>query len=147
MTLLWLITATNITEACYLTGTPYREEYDENFVKEVVEKLAAQGAKKVVLTGARFNGKYGVLLYDSEAKNYFYYNQEHIDAAYHGTGDIFSSAFTGSLVRGKSIEDSIRIAAEYTAHCIKITKETPGSSWYGVDFERAIPYLIDLLEG
>ena len=137
----------NITEACYLTGTPYREEYDENFVKEVVEKLAAQGAKKVVLTGARFNGKYGVLLYDSEAKNYFYYNQEHIDAAYHGTGDIFSSAFTGSLVRGKSIEDSIRIAAEYTAHCIKITKETPGSSWYGVDFERAIPYLIDLLEG
>ena len=52
----------NITEACYLTGTPYREEYDENFVKEVVEKLAAQGAKKVVLTGARFNGKYGVFL-------------------------------------------------------------------------------------
>ena len=121
----------NITEACYLTGTPYREEYDE----------------EVVLTGARFDGHYGVLLYDSETKTYYNYNQEHIDAAYHGTGDIFSSAFTGSLVRGKSIEDSIRIAAEYTARCIRITKDTPGSSWYGVDFERAIPYLIELLEG
>lgn len=137
----------NITEACYLTGTPYREEYDEEFIKGVVEKLASQGAKKVVLTGARFDGHYGVLLYDSETKTYYNYNQEHIDAAYHGTGDIFSSAFTGSLVRGKSIEDSIRIAAEYTARCIRITNDTPGSSWYGVDFERAIPYLIELLEG
>jgi pyridoxine kinase len=65
----------NITEACYLTGTPYREEYDEAFAKEVVEKLAAQGAKKVVLTGASYGGKYGVLLYDSEKDEYFVYQQ------------------------------------------------------------------------
>ena len=54
----------NITEACYLTGTPYQEEYDEAFAKNICRKLAAQGAKKVVLTGAAFDGKYGVLLFD-----------------------------------------------------------------------------------
>lgn len=133
----------NITEACLMTDTPYKAEYDEIFAKEVVEKLAAQGAKKVVLTGAAFDGKYGVLMYDSETKEYFTYFQEKIDAAFHGTGDIFSSAFTGLLVRGKSIEDSIKIAADYTAECIRITKNTPNSNWYGVDFERAIPYLIE----
>lgn len=136
----------NITEACFLTSTPYREEYDEAFIKGVMEKLAAQGAKKVVLTGANYDGHYGVLLYDSETEEYFSYIQEKIDAAYHGTGDIFSSAFTGSLVRGKSIEQSIQIAADYTAECIRITKENPDSCWYGVEFERAIPYLLSMLE-
>ena len=33
----------NITEACYLTGTPYQEEYDEAFAKNICRKLAAQG--------------------------------------------------------------------------------------------------------
>ena len=135
----------NITEACYLTGTPYRETYDEAFAKEVVEKLADRGAKKVVLTGANFDGHYGVLLYDSETKEYYSYIQEKIDAAYHGTGDIFSSAFTGALVRGKSIEDSIRIAAEFTAESIRITKDSDSGAWYGVDFELALPHLIQMI--
>lgn len=133
----------NITEACLMTNTPYREIYDEAFAKEVVEKLAAQGAKKVVLTGAAYDGKYGVIVYDSETKEYFTYFQERIDAVFHGTGDVFSSTFTGLLVGGKSIENSIKIAADYTAECIRITKDTPDSNWYGVDFERAIPYLIE----
>ena len=136
----------NITEACFLTDTPYRAEYDEAFIKGVVEKLAAQGAKKVVLTGAHYDNHYGVLLYDKESETYYNYYQEHIDATYHGTGDIFSSTFTGALVHGKSITDSIRIAADYTAECIRVTNHTPGANWYGVNFESVIPYLIRLLE-
>lgn len=135
----------NITEACFLTGTEYRETYDEKFLKEVIEKLASQGAKKVVLTGAKFDGKYGVMSYDSETGVYDMYVQEHIDAAFHGTGDIFSSAFTGLLIRGKSLADSIALAADFTAECIRITKNTPNANWYGVDFERAIPYLVERL--
>ena len=136
----------NITEACLLTGTPYRGEYDEAFAKDVVRKVAALGAKKVVLTGACYGGKYGVMLYDSESDTFHNYYQERVDAVFHGTGDIFSSAFTGALVRGKSIEDSVRIAADYTAECIRITKSSPEAKWYGVDFERAIPYLLNLCE-
>ena len=136
----------NITEACYLTGTPYQAEYDEAFAKDICRKLAAQGAKKVVLTGAAFDGKYGVLLFDSLQDRFYFYEQERIDAAYHGTGDIFSSAFTGSLVRGLSIEESIRVAADYTAECIRVTKASPDSSWYGVDFEATIPYLLKRMQ-
>ena len=136
----------NITEACFLTDTPYQESYDEAFIKGVVEKLAAQGAKKVVLTGAQFDGHYGILLYDSEKGTYQEYHQEKIDATFHGTGDIFSSAFTGALVRGKSTEKSMQIAADFTAACIRVTKEAPDSCWYGVDFEKEIPYLIELLK-
>ena len=132
----------NITEACLLTGTPYRETYDEAFAKKVMTDLASQGAKKVVLTGAACDGTYGVMMYDSEENRYTTYLQERIDAVFHGTGDIFSSAFTGALMRGKSVEDSVSIAADFTAECIRITKNAPDARWYGVNFESAIPYLI-----
>lgn len=136
----------NITEACYMTDTPYKAEYDEDFAKDIMKKLASQGAEKVVLTGAEFSGKYGVMLYDSKKDEFFTYFQDKIDASFHGTGDIFSSTFTGLLVRGKTIEESISIAADYTAECIKITKNSDNANWYGVDFERAVPYLIERIK-
>lgn len=136
----------NITEACLMTGTPYREEYNEAFAKDIVKKLSDMGAKKVVLTGAEFGGKYGVLYYDSDTDEFFYYTQDKVDAVFHGTGDIFSSTFTGLVVRGKSIKDSLTIAADFTAECIRITKNDEKANWYGVDFEKAIPYLIDRIK-
>ena len=129
-----------------MTDTSYRESYDEQFAKEVVKKLAAQGASTVVLTGAAFDGKYGVLIYDSKTGDFSFYAQNKIDAAYHGTGDVFSSAFTGLLLRGKSVSDSVKAAADFTAESIRLTKETPGSNWYGVDFERALPILIERID-
>ena len=39
----------NLTEACLLTGTPYREEMDEPFVRELLRKVAALGAKRVAI--------------------------------------------------------------------------------------------------
>ena len=35
----------NITEACFLTGTEYREEYDEGYIRDLVAALRAAGAK------------------------------------------------------------------------------------------------------
>lgn len=133
----------NITEACMMTNTEYKSEYDESFAKEILKKLTSLGAEKAVLTGAEFGGKYGVMLYDSTTGEYFNYYQKKIDAIFHGTGDIFSSTFTGLLVRGKPIEECVKIAADYTAECIKITMNDKKANWYGVDFEKAIPYLID----
>ncbi len=135
----------NITEACLMTGTPYQAEYSEDFAKDVMLKLAQMGAKKVVLTGASFDGKYGVMMYDSENCEFYTYFHDKLPVSYHGTGDIFSSTFTGAYVGGKSIMDSIKIAADYTSECIRITNEDKNSNWYGVDFERAIPYLIERL--
>lgn len=136
----------NITEACLLTGSEYRESYDEAFAHRILKQLADQGAKTVVLTGAACDGNYGVMVYESATDSFFTYHQQRIDAIFHGTGDIFSSAFTGALVRGRSLRDSVSIAADFTAECIRITKDAPDARWYGVEFETAIPYLLRLLE-
>ena len=112
--------------------------FDSGFPKEMA-RLAAQA--DIVL-----DGKYGVLIYDSKTEEFRFYAQNKVDASYHGTGDVFSSAFTGLLLRGKSVLDSVKIAADFTAESIRLTKETPGSNWYGVDFERVLPYLIERID-
>ena len=50
-----------------------------------------------------------------------------------------------AIVRGKTIEESVRIAADYTVECIRVTNDRKGSNWYGVDFETVIPKLVEKL--
>lgn len=132
----------NITEACLMTGTEYKAEYDREFAETVMKKLAEMGAKTVILTGATFDGNYGVMTYDSKTDTFSTYFHTKHATSFHGTGDVFSSTFTGALVGGKSLEDSIKIAADYTSECIRITAEDKEGNWYGVNFEKAIPYLV-----
>ncbi len=137
----------NITEACFMTDTEYKETYDEAYVKDLLQKLSALGAKKSVLTGVSLSeGKTGVYGFDSEKNDYFIYQNDRVDAQYHGTGDVFSSVSVGALMRGFSMEDAFRIAADYTADTIRETLKNPEKPWYGVDFEATIPELIELLK-
>ncbi|MBQ9745538.1 MAG: bifunctional hydroxymethylpyrimidine kinase/phosphomethylpyrimidine kinase, partial [Clostridia bacterium] len=62
----------------------------------------------------------------------------------HGTGDVYASAFTGALIRGKSIFEAAKIAADYTVLCIENTKDDP-AHWYGVKFEPILPKLIEMI--
>ena len=133
----------NLTEACFLTGTEYRESCDKAFVMDVVAKLHALGAKCVVLTGIGFDsGMTGVLISDQNGVDH--YQHLRLPKSYHGTGDIYASAFTGSWIGGKSMGEAARIAADYVCQCICNT-ENDESHWYGVKFETALPYLISRL--
>ena len=136
----------NITEACFMTGTPYKEQYDERYVRELMDKLVDLGAKTVVLTGVSLEpGKTGVVGLDTDTGKTHHYFHPHIEGQFHGTGDIFSSTVVGAMMNGKSLDDALRIAANFTYECIRITAEEAPACWYGVAFEKAIPYLIQEL--
>ena len=139
----------NMTEACYMLGVPYPgTQYDEPFVRDMLKRLSALGPRIAALTGVSFEeGKLGVMAYDSEKDEFFYYCREHLPAAFHGTGDIFASAFTGALVRSGDYKEALRVAADYTVECIRLTLDNPDHVSYGVEFERAIPYLCKRIEG
>lgn len=135
--------APNITEACFMTGVEYRETYDETYVTDLLQKLSALGAKVSLLTGVSLSpGKTGVMGYDSRSQTCFRYQNDLVNARYHGTGDLFSSALVGAVLNGATLEAAARIAADYTAHTIRVTLENPEKPWYGVDFERTLPELI-----
>lgn len=136
----------NITEAAYLTGLPYKESYDEGYVKELLLALADIGTKTPILTGVSLSGgKTGAMGYDSESREFFQYQNDRIPAAYHGTGDIFSSVLAGAFVLGSDRTVALKIAADYTAGTITETLRNPENPWYGVDFEATIPELIEAL--
>ena len=136
----------NITEASFMTGLPYRETYDEAYVKEMLLALADLGAKTVILTGVSFKeGTTGVMGYDSVSGEFHYYTHKKHAKSYHGTGDVFSSAFVGAMMNGLSWQEASKVAADYTAECIRITMEDSEGCWYGVHFEAAIPSLLKSL--
>ena len=136
----------NITEASFMTGMEYKEKYDEAYIKEMLLKLSELGAKISVLTGVSFKeGTTGVMGYDKENDEFYYYSNTLLPKSYHGTGDVFASTTVGAMMNGFSWKEALRIAADFTAECIRITMEDPNGCWYGVNFEAAIPDLLRLI--
>ena len=141
------ITDPNITEASFMTGLPYRESYSEDYIREMLLALAAIGTKMPILTGVSLSeGKTSAMGYDTENGTFFHYQNDRVPAAYHGTGDIFSSVLAGAFVLGADRTGALKIAADYTARTIEETLKNPENPWYGVDFEATLPELIDSLK-
>ena len=137
----------NITEACFMTGMEYKTEYDEEYVKELLVRLSDLGAKISILTGVSFaEGKTGVMGYDSATGEFSYYEHDKLPVSFHGTGDIFSSTCVGAMMNGMPWTEAVKVAADYTSECIRLTLEDPAKPWYGVNFEQAIPYLVERIK-
>lgn len=137
----------NITEACFMTGMDYKESYDEEYIKALLQGLVKLGTKQaVVLTGVSLEGnKTGVVGFDVKSQNYFQYFHRKLIFSYHGTGDIFASATVGAKMNGKSLPESLKIAADYTALAIEETMKSGKEKCYGVEFEAVIPELLKMI--
>ncbi|MBR5597296.1 MAG: pyridoxamine kinase [Lachnospiraceae bacterium] len=133
----------NITEACFLTGTEYHTSYDETYIKDLIQKLSALGAKNIILTGVSYmEGSTGVVVHENG--NSQYYKHEQIAGGVHGTGDIYASAFVGAKLRGKTAFEAAKIAADYVCECIMESKNDPDHI-YGARFEPVLGKLIQML--
>jgi len=134
----------NITESCFLTGIEYKTVYDKAYIDAHIEALTAMGCKNIILTGVSYRpGKTGIEVVENGVRQY--YEHEFLPNSCHGTGDIYASAFVGSLMRGKTAYDAAAIAADYTVECIKATAQLE-NHWYGAAFEPVLGKLIDLLK-
>ena len=134
----------NITEACFLTGIEYKTEYDREYIDTLLGALTDIGCKNIIFTGISYREGYtGVVVLENGV--YSYYEHEKIAGGCHGTGDVYASAFVGSLMRGKNAYEAAVVAAEYTLECIRQTVKLD-NHWYGAAFELGIPKLIELLK-
>ena len=135
----------NITEASFLLGQEYIESgYDKAYIEKTISGLHKLGAKNVILTGVSFEpSKLGVAVSDGSKVEYYF--NDRLPALMHGTGDVYASAFAGALLRGKTLLDSAAIAADFVVESMKKTLGDD-SHFYGVKFEKAIPFLVNRLE-
>ena len=134
----------NITEACFLTGTPYpKETPSDAFLEGLIGKVSSLGPKKVVLSGIERDGKIGCLILDDGKLSSFF---EDARPCAHGTGDLFSSALLSAYLLGNTLFDSAHLAALYVEKALSFNeKDGLDGRIYGPEFERAIPYFIKSL--
>lgn len=131
----------NLTEACFLTDTEYKEEFDEPYIKNIINKLLELGAKKIALTGIAYEkGMTGVVIYDENGYQHFVHQK--IDKSYHGTGDVYASTFLGAYLGNNDLLKSAKIAANFVVKAILNTIDDPNHN-YSVKFE---PLLADFIK-
>lgn len=136
----------NITEASLLTGMPYKTEYDRAYVRELLEKLLELGCKTVAITGVSYEeGKIGVAALGRDGEEFEYFTKK-CEQSFHGTGDAYSSVVVGGLMRGLSLGESLKLAADFVVACIEGTMSDEDARTYAVSFQPQISYLCRELE-
>ncbi len=123
----------NITEASFLTDTPYREDHGKEYAETLAEKLARMTNGVVIVTGVEYDGLIGELIYRRGEKEYVMLPK--LDARYHGTGDIFTSVMSAHYFAGAELGYACRQAGAFVAECMKSTDD---GHFYGVSFERLL---------
>ena len=133
----------NLTEASFLLDIPYDPVLTPERTEKIVRDLHKLGTKNVILTGVSFEPtKLGIACFDGVKTDYYFAEKQTLSC--HGTGDVYASAVAGTLMRGKSLLEAASIAADYVVESIKKTSDDK-DHWYGVKFEKAIPYLLSRL--
>ncbi len=121
----------NVTEACYLLGLPYAD-----YMQESAKQLAKLCPRPIV-TGIH-KGSDVLVSYLNENDDLQTYSSENIAGFFCGAGDVFASAFVGALARGKSEQDAIVLAADFTTAAIRRSVAEVPDKRYGLNFETEI---------
>lgn len=137
----------NVTEACMLTGTELREQYDMDFIKELLISLRNLGSARIVITGVELgDGQIGCAVYDSLTGKANMFFTPKTEGRFPGTGDVFAAALTAAVMNGKAFADAVQIAMGFTCRCVEATLEAETDRKYGLCFEPQIKNLIKSVE-
>ena len=109
----------NITEAAFLTDTPYKDNFTDEEIKAMADKLLASGAKKVIISGVKDENKIGASYFDN--KELISYFQIQRAKSYHGTGDLFSSIVLAYILNGYNMETVLKKSTEFIVKSIDVT--------------------------
>ena len=130
----------NLTELSFMLGIEYREgPYTREYIASVLEQARAFGVKQIVLTGISYEkGKVGAVYMDYETGETGEVMRSEIPGYYHGTGDVFSSAFVGAKESGLTLGDAVQAAVNFTVGSIMRTYDAKVDIRYGVNFEAGL---------
>lgn len=130
----------NLTELSFMLGLEYKDgPYTREYIDGVLEQAKALGVKQIVLTGISFEeGQVGAVYKDYETGETGDVMRREIPGYYHGTGDVFSSAFVGAHESGLSLRDAVTAAVNLTVGSIIRTYDAKVDIRYGVNFEAGL---------
>lgn len=136
----------NITEACLLTGTPWKDgEWTMQELSGLCERLASLCLKdsvgaSIVITGIRQGDSLVNFLWDDGV--YTTVATPIAGASRPGTGDIFASILAADAVRGETLLSSVQKAANFVGLCIAGSEKAGTPVQEGVVFEKYLAALL-----
>lgn len=122
----------NHTEAALLAGLPMDADAD-TLISTLGDTL---GVRNIIITGMRRGGEVGYEARLGGRRAEFYRPWQ--STVMHGTGDVFTSALCGELMRGRAPEAAFTAAAEFCDECIQETVRLQPGHWYGLAFEEIL---------
>ncbi len=137
------ITTPNLTEACILTNTPYKETWPLNALYELADKVAALGVSRVVITGIPQGNFLCNLCLDKtgpEPVRHLFRTQK-VGTSRSGTGDIFSAILSADAVNKVPFSVSVKKASHFIKKCIQKAVEMDIPVTDGVPFEEILSSL------
>ena len=147
----------NITEACLLTGTPWKAgEWTMQELSGLCERLAdicqqesvssgeasvgTVSSASIVITGIRQGDSLVNFLWDDGV--YTTVSTPIAGASRPGTGDIFASILAADAVRGETLLTSVQKAANFVGLCIAGSEKAGTPVQEGVVFEKYLAALL-----
>jgi len=129
----------NLTEACFLTDTPYKESGWKHAELEVMAKqLQHMGAKSLVITGIKMGENYIGNAVCGENGEMEFQRQAMVEQTRSGTGDVFASVLGADAVNGIPFSHSVKRASNFVKNCLIETNKVPGPTNTGIDFEEQL---------
>lgn len=130
----------NITEACLLTDTPYKDRYWTDYeLYELCGKLSQMCPGKIVITGIRNSSS--ILNYIWESGNRSTCITPITGNSRPGTGDLFASILIADALHHADFSSSVKKAADFVAMCIRGSEEAGVPIQEGVIFEKYLKNL------
>lgn len=133
----------NITEAAMLLGeNPLQPDSAMQKIKSYLVRLSELGPKIVVITSVFSDGRTYNVGYDRDHSKFWRIPYNLINAHYPGTGDVFASVLTGSILRGDSLPIAMNRATAFLERAIKTTYSYSTDSREGIMLESCLDFLI-----
>lgn len=127
----------NVTEACVLTDTPYKEKWKIEEIQEMAEKIHKMGPKKIAITGIVQDGFIANFCYEEgQQPKVLRTHKEGTQRS--GTGDIFASIIAADAVNGVPFYKSVKKASDFIKKCIIRSQELDIPLTDGVCFEEVL---------
>ena len=139
----------NLTEACFLTDTPYRNTAElsnseaEEYILSLLQKLSHICHGRIVITGIGLAGGIVANAGRDADGHIFWVKRACQNISYPGTGDIFASVLLGALMQGNDFETACTRAADYIVLLIRESAKIDTPVRMGVALE---PHLGELLQ-
>lgn len=133
----------NYTEAMLLLDKPYSTDIvTTQHLKDTCQALSDLGPDKVVITSVPASSdEIKVASYDKDTASFDECVTPRIPFSTCGTGDIFTSVLTGSLMNGLPLHDGVRKATDFLSHVIEYTYKSGSDYRQGVQVEPCLKEL------